>query len=168
MREASGKILRKSLGLVLFALLSVPAFADGGQIILHGISGSMEITVFAAPAPLTTGQADLSILIQDSRTREPILDVTPALSLQPPYGAPMSLRPDRSSMRLMQSARVNFAQPGLWAISVTTSSGESQNVCSARFSIALSQSRTAIVWFAVLLPLFVIALFVLHQRESRR
>lgn len=57
---------------VLFLLTSALVMADGGSIIARGKSEGLSVTVFASPSPLRAGPADVSVLVQDAKTHEPV------------------------------------------------------------------------------------------------
>jgi hypothetical protein len=57
--------MRKFAGLLL--IFSAIAFADGGKVLLRQESGAFSITVFLA-------SSDLSVLVQDRTTLQPVLD----------------------------------------------------------------------------------------------
>src|SRR5690349_6566313 len=69
--------------LLLISLFFVSnAFADGGSVQLHSVSGSFDITLFAEPPLPRAGQIDFSVLVQDS-TGQPVLDAAVTLALTP-------------------------------------------------------------------------------------
>jgi len=46
--------------------------ADGGTIRMSEKKGGFLITVFTAPAPFRAGPVDISVLVQDASTEEPV------------------------------------------------------------------------------------------------
>jgi hypothetical protein len=67
--------------LLLFAL-GASVRADGGVIILDREASPFLITVFAAPAPLRAGPVDMSVLVRDASSGQPILDAEVHLTLR--------------------------------------------------------------------------------------
>src|SRR5262245_45077115 len=65
------------------ALLALPASAgaDGGAVVYTSRVGDYDITVFANPSPIRVGPVDLSLYIQDARTRGRLSDATAILQL---------------------------------------------------------------------------------------
>ena len=64
-------------GLLLVAALlafSSRAQADGGFVELHQEVGPFVVTVFSAPGPLRAGPVDISVLVQDRASGQPVLD----------------------------------------------------------------------------------------------
>ena len=77
--------MKPALGLLLgLALLASvrPALADGGAVLSQQTSGPYRITLFGSPAPLRAGPADLSVMIQDAKTGEPVLDQSVSLKVR--------------------------------------------------------------------------------------
>src|SRR5688572_20861731 len=60
------------VGLLLFGPCSAPSWADGGQLRLIERHGNLQIAVFTSPNPLRAGPVDISVLVQDARTGQPI------------------------------------------------------------------------------------------------
>lgn len=152
-----------SLAFLLAWCFTPTAVADGGQILLHQTSGSFAITVFATPQPLTSGDADLSVLVQDGASQQPVLDVDVSLRLQPPSGPIVPVALNQQSSQLMRSAEYHFAQPGHWGLTVEVSRGSLRSVVTGGFDVAASHSRQVLVWIFVLLPLLFIGLFAVQQ-----
>ena len=53
----------------------LPALGDGGTLRFSGRRGDRSITVFTAPALLSAGPVDLSVLVLDAETGKPITDL---------------------------------------------------------------------------------------------
>ncbi len=57
------------------AVASAPALGDGGTLRFSGRRGDRSITVFTAPAVLSVGPIDVSVLLLEAETGRPITDV---------------------------------------------------------------------------------------------
>lgn len=91
-------------------------FADGGVSVGQFAKGDLRVTVFAAPAPVRAGPLDVSVLVQEIPTNEPVTDATVAFSLQkvsPP-----------SPERIRLPAWCSSSPPGSW---IAASSAHSNN-----------------------------------------
>lgn len=55
--------------------------ADGGAVLTQEVVGPYRVTLFGSPSPLRAGPADLSVMLQDAKTGEPILDRTVTLKI---------------------------------------------------------------------------------------
>ena len=63
------KAFRSPGRVLMLGTWATAAHGDGGPMLLHQDAGAFTITLFAAPQPLHTGEADLSVMVQD-RTAE--------------------------------------------------------------------------------------------------
>lgn len=69
---------------VLILLAAAPgARADGGAVIAQETTDGITVTVFASPAPLRAGPADISVMLQDAATAQPLLDRDVLVSVSP-------------------------------------------------------------------------------------
>src|SRR5580692_6497389 len=77
-------------------LSQVNAFGDGGAVQLRKEAGPFVITVFTAPAPLSAGPVDVSVLLQKRNGLEPVLDAGVSLILRSEAsGAEIQAQPTR-------------------------------------------------------------------------
>src|SRR5580704_13866550 len=60
--------------LVLVGLRGAAARADGGTVRYYDRLGDYRVTVFTSPAPLRAGPVDVSVLVQNVETGQPIVD----------------------------------------------------------------------------------------------
>jgi hypothetical protein len=51
----------------------MPAKGDGGAVRVSREQSGYRITVFSSPSPLRAGPVDISVLVQDARKGEPLL-----------------------------------------------------------------------------------------------
>src|ERR1700747_3879116 len=68
---------------LFFVCLVGNAFGDGGSLQRHAVSGPFDITLFAEPPLPRAGQIDFSVLIQDAKSGEPVMDAAVKLALMP-------------------------------------------------------------------------------------
>jgi hypothetical protein len=161
----------KRLACLLFLLgLAGTAHADGGRVRMQQTSGEFIVTLFTAPEPLTTGDADLSVLVQDRATQQVLLNAVTEIQLTSPVGdvQTIPLARGQASNRMLQAATVHLGRTGSWFATVRVRHGADQAACSTRFEVATNRSRRALILAFLLLPLFAIALFVLHQTQRSR
>jgi len=160
------------LALILaLGLWATAAYGDGGALLLHQDAGPFTLTLFAAPQPLATGMADLSILVQDRNTGGTLLDpVVDATAEAADGSATQTVRLARgnSGNRLLQAGRLQFARPGRWRLNVRVRRGQDVVLVSTECTVQPDTSRATIVWFYVLLPAAMILLFLLHQFLKQR
>jgi hypothetical protein len=153
--------------ILILAMGATAARADGGAMLLHQDAGAFTITLFAAPQPLRTGDADLSVMVQDRTSGEILLDPIIDLTLAPePAGeSPQTVRlaKGQASNRLLQACTFHFSTAGRWHLVLLIRRGNEQAQLSTECTVEPDRSRATLVWFYILLPVGIILLFVIHQ-----
>jgi hypothetical protein len=104
---------------------------DGDVVRLQQISGPFRITVLTEPDPLPSGPCDVSVLVQDRDTGEPILDAPVKLSVMSPNTfndpPPIVATVQASSLKLLESGTVTLPRPGVWSLRISVgSAGQAQ------------------------------------------
>jgi hypothetical protein len=151
---------------LMLGISTAAAHGDGGTMLLHQDAGAFTITLFAAPQPLHTGEADMSVLVQDRSSGEVLLDS--AIDLSVGSEAPVRLTNRQATNRLLQAAAVHFPSPGKWRLTLAVRRGGDVTTLSTECTVEPDRSRARMVWFYVLLPVGVILLFVIHQTLKLR
>ena len=111
----------RALMILATLLLPLSARADGGLARLVVESGELRLTVFSSPTPLRAGPVDLSVMVQDRETLEPMLDRRVELRLVPSAGGrslEVAAIRGHSTNRLLYSALVDLPDPGRWRVEV--------------------------------------------------
>ena len=158
----------RSVALFVAAMLvPVVASADGGVVRAREVSGPFMITIFTASDPLRAGPIDVSVLIQDSKSGEPILNATVDLTLQPVERDSPGLRArathEQATNKLLQAAVLNIPAAGRWGLRAVARRGPEEATVFTGLQVAPPAPRLAAIWPYLLLPPFVIAVFALHQ-----
>jgi hypothetical protein len=163
----SMKLFGRLAAALALGIWATAAYGDGGTMLLHQDAGPFTITLFAAPQPLQVGAADLSVMVQDRKSGEVLLDPVIDLTATPEAagGAPETVRLARgqSSNRLLQAAAVHFSKSGKWRLGLVVHRGDDAAHLSTECTVEPDRSRARLVWFYVLLPVGIIVLFVVHQ-----
>jgi len=145
---------------------------DGGTVRLAERCGAYQVTVFTQPTPWRAGPVDVSILVQDAATGQPMSDAqvsvrltkaeTPAHDIRRP-----ATRADATN-KLLYAALFDLPEPGWWRIEVVIE-GRSGTVSRA-FDLEATAANPAwwdlIFWIAA--PVVPIVLFTVHQVLVRR
>jgi hypothetical protein len=152
------------------------ALADGGDVQLVERYGDVQISVFTAPTPLRAGPVDVSVLVLDAVTGEPVPDATIELILSPAGLSDTAMRAtatrEAATNKLMRSAIVELPAAGTWnmSVDVTTPTGELQARCRLVVGTSLPAWLTQWTWFTW--PLVAVGVFGVHRylaaRVSRR
>jgi hypothetical protein len=159
-------------------LLLVPALlafssraqADGGFVELHQEIGAFVVTVFSAPGPLRAGPVDISVLVQDRASGQPVLDGEVFVRLKSPGAITLVERATRevAQNKLLYSALINLPEAGQWELEVTIKQGKETASVLGQVSAATPSPFWLSYWRSLLLPPIVIAAFALNQWLKRR
>jgi hypothetical protein len=152
---------------LMLAMGATAARADGGAMLLHQDAGAFTVTLFAASQPLHTGDADLSVMVQDRNSGENLLDSVIDLTIVPQAASatPKTIRLSKgqASNRLLQASTVDFSTAGKWRLTLAVRRGNETAQLVTECTVEPDHSRVTLVWFYVLLPVAIILLFVIHQ-----
>ena len=174
--------------LILFLCLAANAFADGGSVQLHSVSGPFEITLFAEPPLPRAGQIDFSVLIQDAKTAEPVMDAVVTMALtpvkihqnaQPAWYPPscavsapadlaaVSLLHSGASNRLLYGALVEIPAAGVWNVRTEVQRGDQHAFVEGSVDAADPFPPVANYWPWFLFPVVAVGLYVLRSHVQR-
>jgi hypothetical protein len=148
---------------------------DGGTVRLRERQGAYEITVFTAPTPFRAGPVDISVLVQDAGSGEPVPEARVTVTLK--------ARPDRTGLRqeathaaatnkLLRSAVFELPWAGLWEAEVTIAGGRNEGRGEEKVHFAVEAAEPLPHWVSLwpwlTWPALVVALFALRRRVVRR
>jgi hypothetical protein len=161
------------------------AFADGGSVQLRGNAGRFQVTVFAEPPAVRAGQVDVSALVQDNSTGQPVLDATVTLQLRPvqmqktgqaAWSPPScAVEPPKdlnrvpllhsgATNRLLYGAQILIPAVGTWHIRADINQGTDQAALEGDMDVASALPPAASYWPFFFLPIAVIGIYVLRTR----
>ena len=168
----SGPLLAR-IALVIGALLAsaVTTLADGGVVQLQQPAGPFIVTVFAAPSPLRAGtRADISVMVQDQKDGQPVLDGKVFVRLYGENGLTISAPAihENAQNKLLYAAPVNFPEAGQWKLEVTIKSGENAASVFGEMRVVSSRPYLLSYWRSLALPPVIILLFAINQWLKRR
>jgi len=150
--------------LILFALSASPLFADGGAVQLQQQAGPFLITVFASPVPAQVGPVDLSVLVQDRNSLNPVLDAVVSLQIgEEIVPATHAL----AQNKLLYAGTVNLNEPRDWKYSVSARRNSIETKVAGTLRVDPSAAKLDAYWRYLALPPFAIALFTAHQLLKR-
>jgi hypothetical protein len=96
--------------------------ADGGAIRLSHQEGKYRITVFSAPTPLRAGLVDISVLIQETATGEPVSSAQVGIEVKkldmPRYDMYQPASKEAATNKLYYAALFDLPEPGWYAVDV--------------------------------------------------
>ena len=174
--------------LVISLCLAANAFADGGSVQLHSVSGPFDITLFAEPPLPRAGQIDFSVLIQDAKSGEPVMDAVVTLALTPvkvhqnvqpawyPPSCAVSAPADLAAVpllhsgasnRLLYGALVEVPAAGVWHVRTEVQRGDEHALVEGTVDVADPFPPVANYWPLFLFPVIAVGLYVLRQHVQR-
>jgi hypothetical protein len=162
--------MKRLCRLLVFIALTNMAHADGGHVRFQQVCGAFNVTLFTAPEPLTIGDADFSVMLQDRSTQQVVLDASIDVLLRSPMGQieTVHLTRNPSGNRLLESATVSLPTEGLRTVTVIIHRGFDQASCTTSFDVERGSSRKTTVIFFLIVPLAGIALFLIQQAQRDR
>jgi len=138
-------------------------------------TGRYRITVFTAPTPIRVGPVDVSVLIQDRDTGEPLTDANAHVKLtprdQPSAALDVPATSEAATNKLLRAAIVMLPGSGWWTVRVAVAGphGSAQTGFEVEVGEPLPRWQALWPWFSW--PAVVVLLFgvqqVLVQRRSR-
>lgn len=156
--------------MVALCTIQLAVQADGGVVIISEQSGPFIVTVFASPSPLTTGLADISVMVQDRTNQQQVLDATVTVKLFREDGSAVvspALR-EQSQNRLLYAATMDVPESGSWHVLVTVSRGENTATVSSLIEVAEPWPPLVAYWRFLVIPPVAVALFLANQYLRRR
>lgn len=173
-----------ALGLAFVMLVGAAQWSrgDGGAVIAQETTNNLVVTVFASPAPLRAGPADISVMLQDAATGQPVLDrkivvsvsaidasagtawVPPCCSMEKSSDAVPATRANAQN-KLLHAANVIVPSAGQVAVAVRIDdSGPVITKLDARPPLP----PAAAYWPYLAIPPLAIGLFAVNRRSQRR
>ena len=181
-----GRLLRRRLSaraveaisfLVLFALaglslahLASSASDDDDQAVrLQENFARFTVTLFAPAGELERGSSDFSVLVQDRKTQEVLLDSAVTLRAEQ-NGNPVAIEPVRATMspenRLLQTASLDFPTAGNYTMEVNLQQGGTQASFSLPLQVGKADAGFSLPWpYGVLMALSAVLLFAYVRRR---
>jgi hypothetical protein len=161
--------------LLLSSLIPHPSSllrADGGTVRLSERQGNYRLTVFTTPTPLRAGPVDVSVLVQDAATGEPVSDVqvtieasrrgSPAVTIRHPATT------EAATNKLYCAATFDLPEPGWYALEVSVAGALGEAQVHLDLEAADPPPPGFAMWPWVGWPALVILLFSVQQVLIRR
>jgi hypothetical protein len=134
--------------------------------------GDYQVSVFTAPTPCRAGTVDISVLVQNTATGQPVEQARITVQLTPRGRSGGTLRypatSDAATNKLFQAAIFELPAPGWWDVEVVVEG--LQEPLRVHFDIEAEEPlpHWFDLWPWVCWPGLAILLFVLHQWLLRR
>ncbi|HEX4144433.1 MAG TPA: hypothetical protein VHY91_13070 [Pirellulales bacterium] len=160
-----------------FVSTGTAARGDGGAVVLSGRAGDYQIAVLASPAPPHVGPADLSVLVQDAATGQPVDGLSVTLRLVPDGGLPdegLRLEATRAAAtnKLFYAAQFDLPSAGRWTLTATAAKQRPGETAEPRPAAMIAgpldvggpPPRWVELWPWIGWPAIVVALFALREK----
>jgi hypothetical protein len=149
------------VGWLVLGIRSAPALADGGSMRWSEEKGGYRITVFSAPTPFRAGPVDLSVLVQDSSTGDPMTHVPVTVRMTKPGGPALEYpaTSETATNKLLQAAQFDLPEPGRWALEVHVQGAHGLAVIGGELEAAERLPRWREMWPWIGWPALAVALF---------
>ena len=147
------------------------AFANGSTVQWRKQAGSLLITVFTTPAPLSAGPVVISLLVQNRNGLEPVLDANVSLLLRADAsGGEVQARPTREQAqnKLLYAAPVTLANSGTWQLAVTILRNGERTDATGIIDVAPAPVMAASYWGYIAFPPLIVVAFVVRKGLVRR
>lgn len=159
------------LALVPFLVPSL-AFADGGTLRLSEQKGDYRIAVFTSPTPLRAGPVDISVLIENAATHEPLSDVRVSFEAvcreRPGVVIRRTATNEAATNKLFQAAMLDLNEPGSWHLEVSLDGPLGTTQIGLDVEAAQPLPKALAMWPWLTWPALPILFFGAHQLLARR
>lgn len=164
-------VIPPAVGFVL--LLVTPSFlrADQGAVRLSEKAGVYKITVFTSPTPFRAGPVDISVFLQDAASGRAVTNAEVIVRLTSRTTGTVLEVPattEAATNRLLRAAVIDLPTPGRWDVEVAVKGPAGP--ATVRFNVEASEPVPRWLemspWFSW--PVFVVAIFAIHQTLVRR
>jgi hypothetical protein len=147
-----------------------PARADGGSVLLSEKKSGYQVTVFTAPTPFRAGPVDVSVLVQDASTGQPLARSQVTILMAKP-GRPATEYPataEAATNKLLVAAKFELPEPGRWKMKVQVDGLHGRVVIDREVEAGSRLPQWPALWPWISWPALAIALFGVHQVLERR
>jgi hypothetical protein len=167
MRTLAGSLF---FGWLFLVACCAPVCGDGGTMRMSEKRGGYLITVFTAPAPFRAGPVDISVLVQDALTGEPVPQtrVTVRMTKSGQLVLEYPATREAATNKLLHAAQFDLPEPGPWHLEVKVEGVHGLAVMGKALEAAAPLPRWRELWPWIGWPALAIALLWMHQVLARR
>jgi hypothetical protein len=154
-------------------LATSTAWADGGAVVLHATTAGRQITLFSSPTPLVAGPVDLSLLVTDAASGQPLLEVPIELRLRHEAALAeqtlaVSATRGEATNQLLHAAKMELPQPGRWRVTILVGEGADRATAECDLQVAPAPPPWFRMWPWYTWPAGVVVWFVWRKSHGRR
>ena len=146
--------------------------ADGGAVRFSAARGPYVITVFTAPVPFRAGPVDISVLVQDGASKEPVpaarvLIKATRLGVANPASIEQPATAAAATNKLYRAAVFELPEPGWYTIEVMIDGPDGSAAVSFEQEAAAASPHLPALWPWIAWPVLPILFFGMHQFLKR-
>jgi len=178
--------MRAPLLTMLVVLMPLALFADGGVAVGQFENGPLSVTVFAAPVPVRAGPLDVTVLVQEISSNQPVTDAVIGFSLQKvsppspdrvrlpawcsssPPGSWIAASSTHSNNKLLSGAYLPLQESGRWQLTLRITRGAVDFTESLLLDVAPPQNLLAVWWPLLAVVPLAVALYAWRAALLRR
>jgi hypothetical protein len=155
-------------GCLLIGACCTRASADMGRLFLVERHGDHRISVFISPDPLRAGPIDISVLLQDAETGQPVDDAHVTVQVTSSDGSGRIIQAvathAAATNKLLRAALIELPSPGSWDVEIAYIAGRNP-ARQLRFTIEAGQqmARWLTMWPWFGWPAAVVLLYGVHR-----
>jgi hypothetical protein len=146
--------------------------ADGGAVRRSERVSGYQITVFTAPNPLRAGPVDVSVLVQDAATGEPVpearITIRTTPRAHPDEALNMLATTEAATNKLFQAAVFELPEAGWWDVEIAIEGLHEPIRIAFEMEAAGPLPRGLEMWPWICWPVLAVLLFGIHQWLVRR
>jgi hypothetical protein len=148
------------------------ARGDGGTVRLSEPRGGYRITVFTSPTPFRAGPVDVSVLVQDAATGEPVTEAAVSVRATPRGRPDADVRhtatTEAATNKLFRAALFELPEPGWWELEVAVDGA--RGAAQVRFDVEAAGPLPGwpVLWTWIGWPAVAVLLFAMHQVLVKR
>lgn len=119
--KLASHVFHTPLAIVVVLTFADVARADGGTVRFSDVVGGYRVTVFTSPSVLRVGQADVSVLVADRESDDPLPAADVHIRIRPAGQAWRAWQPatfDAATNKLLKMTIVDFTETGTWEAAV--------------------------------------------------
>jgi hypothetical protein len=153
------------VGWLLLGTWCAPVSADGGSLRLSGKRGGYQITVFTAPTPFRAGAVDISALVLDASTGDPVTDVRVNVRMTKSgrFALENPATTAAATNKLFRAAQFELPEPGRWELQVQVEGSRGLAVIGGEVEAAEPLPRWQEMWPWICWPALAVALFSIYH-----
>jgi hypothetical protein len=145
---------------------------DGGTLQLVERSGPFDVTLFTAPTPLRAGPVDISVLVQDAATGEPVPSASVWVSVFPRGRPGASIQQaatfEAATNKLLRAVVFELFASGWWEFAVDIKDGSKSGQVRVGLYANEPAPRWQTFWPWLGWPALVVVLYGIHQFRLER